>query len=108
MTRAGGTEIAKWDKKGRDAFDLWSRERAEELARVNRKLQRRNVNAMLANANLDGLFGASNYSFAGVWLHSPSHGCYTFVPFMYGWGSPYGFFYNSRFWMPNCPPCRRG
>ncbi len=107
VTRAGGTEIAKWNKKGRDTFDLWSRERAEELARVNGKLQRRNVSAMLANANLDGLFGAGNFPFAGVWLHSPPHGCYTFVPFMYGWGSPYGYFYNSRFWMPNCRPCHR-
>ena len=107
FTRAGGFEIVKWDKKkSRDGFDEWSRERAEELARINDKLQLRRTNSLLASTNFDHLFGTSNYNFLGFWLFNEAYGCYTFIPLMYGWGSPYGFHYSARFLPSNCRPCR--
>ena len=101
---------AKFDKKQqRDALDLWSRERAQELARINERLQRRSVNTLLAHARLNDSFFGSGFGHTGVWLWSPFAGCYTFLPFAYGWPSPYGFsygmsyygFYNASF----CTPC---
>lgn len=108
FARAGGFEIVKWEqKKSRDGFDEWSRERAEHLARINNKLQVRRANSLLARTNFDDLFGMSSYSFLGFWLFDAGYGCYTFIPLMYGWGSPYGFHYNARFFPSNCRPCRR-
>ena len=97
---AGAPEVAKFDKKQqRDALDLWSRERAKELAKINDRLQRRSVNTLLAHARFDDLFfGSGRYGHLGVWLWSPLSGCYTFLPFAYGWPSPYGFNYGMGFY----------
>ena len=95
---AGAVPASKFDKKQhRDALDLWSRERAKELAQVNARLQRRNVNTLLAHSRLDDLlYGFGGY--VGVWLWSPLSSCYTFLPFSYGgWPSPYGFSYSTGF-----------
>jgi hypothetical protein len=106
VTRGGAAEIVKWDKKGRDAFDLWSRGRAESLARANRKLQARSVNSLFARTDFDSLFGPSRYMYSGLWLLDSNTGCYTFLPFGYSWGSPYGFWYEARAFIGNCLPCR--
>lgn len=107
----GTPAVAKFDKKlQRDTLDLWSRERARELAKINERLQRRSVNALLAHTSFYDLFmGSGRYGHMGVWLWSPFAGCYTFLPFATGWPSPYGFnyglgyygFYNAGF----CTPC---
>jgi hypothetical protein len=107
---AGAPLVAKFDKKQqRDALDLWSRERARELAKINDRLQRRGVNTLLAHARFDDLFfGAGSYGHLGVWLWSPFAGCYTFLPFAYGWPSPYGFSYGMAFYGYGanfCTPC---
>ena len=102
---------AKFDKKQqRDALDLWSRERAQELAKINDRLQRRSVSTLMAHANLnDSFFGGRGYGYTGVWLWSTLAGCYTFLPFGYGWGSPYGFAYGMSYYgyfNPTlCTPC---
>ena len=91
---SGAVELAKFDKKDRDALDLWSRDRAEEIARANRALQVRQLNARLASYNTP-YFGSA---FAGVWLWNAA-GCYTFLPFIPGWSSPYGFGFTAwMFW----------
>jgi len=107
---AGAPAVAKFDKKQqRDALDLWSRERARELAKINERLQRRSVNTLLAHARFNDLFyGAGSYGHLGVWLWSPFAGCYTFLPFAYGWPSPYGFSYGMGFYYYGanfCTPC---
>jgi hypothetical protein len=92
-----GVEVAKLDKKNRDALDLWSRERGKELAKANEKLTRRTMTTMLAQVRLNNIFDASNrYGYAGVWLWSVGAGCYTFLPFYSYWQSPYGFDYWQR------------
>jgi hypothetical protein len=91
----GAVEVAKSDKNGRDALDAWSKDRAEEIARVNRKLQVRQLNAQFASIGWNNPYFGSN--FGGVWLWGG--GCYTFMPFVAGWSSPYGFMYPAwMFW----------
>jgi hypothetical protein len=89
-------------KKANDDVEFWSKERAEALAKANRRINDR----MLASAfsNSDWLFGS--HRSAGFWFFNSTSRCYTFLPFYYGWGSPYGgsysiaiynpFFYNPR------------
>ena len=91
---AGGVEVAKLDKKNLDALDLWSKERAEELAKLNRKLKAKQTNALLANANFNRFYGRFGH---GVWVYNPGSRCYTFLPFFGSWSSPYGSGYGSYY-----------
>jgi hypothetical protein len=93
VTTAGSVEIAKFDKKERDALDLWGKERAEEIARVTRKLQLKQINAALARTPWDSFYSSDNLF--GVWFFSPRGNCYAFLPF-YFWVSPYGYSYDLQ------------
>jgi hypothetical protein len=96
----GGVELAKLDKSSLDALDQWSRDRGKELAKLNETLARRQVNnTMLARAGF-----SQGYSYGGVWAFSASFGCYTFLPFYWGWSSPYGYGYNSWLYTPRYYP----
>ena len=86
----------KKEDKTRDNLEAWSKDRAQTLARANSSLSRRDINLLLASARFDYWFD----SFAGrsgCWLYLRSCGCYTFFPFSYGWGSPYGSVYSASF-----------
>lgn len=95
------------DKKKVDGVDTWSKERSKTLAQANRKIQRREMSALLAGTR-DRWFRHSAAS-SGLWYYNASYSCYTFVPFYMGWGSPYGFSY-SRAVFPGyyCGGCRGG
>ena len=96
----GGLEVAKLDKKDRDALDLWSRERGKELAKLNEKLSRRNANTLLSNMSLS-MF-PNRFSSTGVWFYNSLSGCYTFLPFggYSYWRSPYGHSYGKQLFLP--------
>ena len=85
------------DKKDSSDFDKWSKGRAETVAQANRKIRGREINSLMASLNgpwglrFSGLVG-------GLWLFNPRFGCYTFLPFGYGWGSPYGNSYSNSFY----------
>lgn len=102
---AGGVEQAKLDTKQKDELDLWSRQRAKTLAEANRKLSRRDVNALFARLNWFGYVSPAyglrpGYPF-GIWFFDVSRRCYTYLPGLYGVASPYGFGYdNSIYWNP--------
>jgi hypothetical protein len=102
-----GVEVAKFDKKNKDALDVWSKERAENLAEANRKLSQRNVNALLA-MNASNNFFTADRTF-GLWFWNGRSNCYTFLPFYVGWRSPYGSWYGSSFgvspYVPGCYSC---
>ena len=88
--------IAKLNKHDVDTFDLWSKQRAEFLAQANRKLSNRVFNGYLSNNSLfDWRFSARNSW--GIWTYSSFSRCYTFLPFYYGWSSPYGNYYGNYF-----------
>jgi len=87
-------KLEKQDKKG-DDFDGWSKQRAEFVAQANRRITRRDLSLMLASFRDPWSRGFGNGY--GVWLFNSRFGCYTFLPFSYGWGSPYGNSYSSPF-----------
>ncbi|HEX8175936.1 MAG TPA: FecR family protein [Pyrinomonadaceae bacterium] len=96
IVRGGQIEIAKLDKKSRDSFDLWSRERAEYLASLNRTIPSYAINSSFNTFGNDLLFRTGFGRPAGIWFRSGN--CYVFVPTYYGgWSSPYGFAYPSGY-----------
>lgn len=89
-------ERAKLDKS-KDTFDVWSKQRAELLARANQRLSLKTFNGYLATS-----FSAWDSHFwgrrrLGLWTYNPRMNCYTFLPFYYGWSSPYGHYYGSYY-----------
>jgi hypothetical protein len=92
----GVAAVAKLNK-GKDAFDAWSKQRAELLAQANARLVNRSFNGYLSSfSGWDSWFwGPRRF---GLWTYSPRAGCYTFLPFYYGWSSPYGHYYGSYYW----------
>ncbi len=46
----------------------------------------------------------SLYDSFGLWVYSRYDGSYCFLPFGYGWSSPYGYFYPRDIWRYNLPP----
>lgn len=89
----GEPVLAKLDKKDQDDFDLWSKLRAKTLAQANQKISNRSVNGYLAGlSDFEAFSAASSW---GLWAYSPFARSYTFVPFRYGWSSPYGHYYGN-------------
>jgi hypothetical protein len=91
----GVSELAKVPKE-KDAFEAWSKQRAQLLAKANERLSRRALYGYLNDRSWDSWFwGPRRF---GLWTFNASFGCYTFLPFYYGWSSPYGHYYGSYFW----------
>ncbi|MGH9931040.1 MAG: FecR domain-containing protein [Pyrinomonadaceae bacterium] len=90
------------EKKDRDALEAWSKERAQTLARANSRISGRTLTAFVAS------FGTSYAGRrSGLWLFNTDIGCYTLVPFGFGWESPYGGWY-SRFYYGGGYCCGQG
>jgi hypothetical protein len=89
--------MAKLEKadKEKDAFDNWSKERAETVAKANRRIRGRDLSLIMASLNSpwSGFSGRSS----GIWMYNSRYSCFTFVPFFIGWGSPYGSSYSQSF-----------
>ena len=99
-------KLQKADKKKVDSFDTWSEERSDTVAEANRKIRRREVSALMASAR-DRWFNTFLSPTSGFWYFSPRYGCYTFIPYYGGWGSPYGSSYSSAFFPGYyCGGCR--
>jgi hypothetical protein len=90
---ANDTQIAKIDKHDQDQFDSWSKERGQALARANQKISFRSLHEQLSSVRWRWVYSAANPF--GLWTWSALSGCYTFMPFYYGWSSPYGRYYGS-------------
>ena len=87
-----GQSIAKLEKNEKDQFDDWSKLRGQTLARANERLSARTLNGYLASSTWRGM--DVRFGRWGLWTWSPFASCYTFLPFYYGWGSPYGSSYG--------------
>jgi hypothetical protein len=81
------------DKNNPDDLEVWSKDRAKTVAQANRRVTRRDMSLAMASFNDD--WGRFSARFSGIWMFSPRYGCYTFLPFFGGWGSPYGSSYDS-------------
>jgi len=88
-------KLNKAEKKNFDAFEGWSKERAETVAQANRGIKRRDMSLLMASYNDRWLDG---FPRGGMWVYNPRSRCYTFMPFYGGWGSPYGSSYSSAFY----------
>ena len=86
-------KLQKAEKKQFDGLDTWSKERAKTVAMANNRIRRRDLTVLMASMNDRWFRGRS----AGFWYYNSAFNCYTFLPFYYGWGSPYGGSYSSSF-----------
>lgn len=97
-TVGGGDNVAvaKFDRDERDDLEQWSRDRAKELTKVNDRLQRDSLRSTLIssfNSNRWSLFDSF-----GLWVYDPVFSGYCFLPFGYGWSSPYGYGFGRDIW----------
>ena len=100
VTKAG-VSVSKFDKSAGDALDVWSKSRSKELASLNDHLQRRSLtNSLLSSYNNRGW---NIYNSFGLWLFDPGVRNWLFLPFGYGWSSPYGWDYGWGLWRCNMP-----
>ena len=94
-TNVSVAKLTKEEKKTED-IDVWSKERAQTLAKANSHITGRMINSAFASyANWDPFSRTS-----GLWFFNSRMGCYTFLPFFYGWGSPYGSSYSTSVYSP--------
>ncbi|MBA3633198.1 MAG: FecR domain-containing protein [Acidobacteria bacterium] len=98
-----GNQVAvrKFDRDDKDALEAWSKIRAKELAKVNSRLERNNLRNTLVNSfNRNGW---SLYDSYGLWVFDRFSGNYCFLPFGYGWSSPYGYGFGRDIWYLRLP-----
>lgn len=86
---SGSVAVAKFDRHDKDALDLWSKARGKELARITKSFQRDGLRTALMRSFLGR--GWNMYNSFGLWVFNPFYGTYCFLPFGYGWSSPYGY-----------------
>jgi hypothetical protein len=99
-------DIAKFDSDIKDEFDLWSKDRAKELARISTQVRRNSMQNALTNSffgNGSG-FGWNMYHSFGLWAYDPFWRSFCFVPFGYGWSSPYGYGFGPNIFWYDLPP----
>ena len=91
-TNVSVAKLTDEEKKNKEEVEVWSKDRAKSLAQANSRIS----NRMLTSAFRDSdpfYFGAMRRT--GLWFFNSRAGCYTFLPFFYGWGSPYGSSYGT-------------
>jgi len=97
----GGLSVSKFDRDTNDPLDLWSKERGKDLTRLNAKLQRAPLsNSLISSFNQRG-WGL--YNSFGLWVFDPVRRMWCFLPFGYGWSSPYGWAYDYDLWRCRLP-----
>jgi hypothetical protein len=97
-TAVSVAKMTKAEKKSKEneEVDVWSKKRAETLAKANRRISDRMLTSAFASfRDTDPFFGPSSRGRLGLWFYNSAAGCYTFLPFFYGWGSPYGSSYST-------------
>ena len=92
-TNVSVAKLNKEEKKIEDGVDIWSKERGKSLAKANSHITDRMLTSALTS------YSGFNYPFSnrslGVWFFNGRLNCYTFLPFYYGFGSPYGGSYGT-------------
>jgi hypothetical protein len=95
-TNVSVAKLTKEEKKVQEDVENWSKQRAEILAKANRRINDRMMTSAFASFRDWDPFSRS----AGLWFYNRAAGCYTFLPFYYGWGSPYGNSYSTSIYSP--------
>ena len=100
QTNISVAKLTKEEKKAleKQDIDVWSQARAETLAKANRRITNRMLTSAFASSDP---FGHARYSRGfGLWFYNSIAGCYTFIPWYYGWRSPYGGWYSNGIYNP--------
>jgi uncharacterized membrane protein YgcG len=90
-TNVSVAKLTKEEKKVKEGIDNWSQERGQTLAKANRRISDRMLTSAFSSYRNWDPFSRS----FGLWFYNSRVGCYTFLPFYYGWGSPYGSYSTS-------------
>lgn len=85
------------EKKDLDSLELWSKSRAQVVAKANQALTSRDRRILRSGFSDDWAFRFSP-RIGGIWFFDSVFGCYSFMPFYAGWGSPYGGAYSRSFY----------
>jgi hypothetical protein len=93
--------VVKFDKGKKDAFEIWSKDRAKQIAAINARLEKRTLTNSLLSAY--GRSPFSLYNSYGLWVFDRFSGTYCFLPFMRS-GSPYGYGFDRDIWDCPLPP----
>jgi hypothetical protein len=94
--------ITKFDRDKRDDLAGWSRTRSKVLAGMTASLRNRDMRDSLMTSFIMGRWGIMD-SF-GLWVYNGRYGTYCFLPFGYGWYSPYGYGLGPGIGWYNLPP----
>jgi hypothetical protein len=96
-------KLTKEEKKAAEQSDVdaWSKQRADTLAKANRRITDRMMTSAFATLRD---FNAFQRTSLGFWFYNRGVGCYTFLPFFYGFGSPYGWGYSTSIYANYFPP----
>jgi hypothetical protein len=89
VNRGSMSEVTKIDKRDKDSLELWSRDRAEYLASINRS-----VAPGIVDVGTD-LWASYNDRYSGAWAYDSRRACYVFLPGRGGSSSPYGYGYDN-------------
>ncbi len=93
--------IEKFDRGDKDSLETWSKTRAKELAKINSRLDKNNMRNTLVSSFRNN--GWNIYDSYGLWVFDRFSGNYCFLPFGYGWNSPYGYGYGRDLWYLRLP-----
>ncbi|MEJ7848504.1 MAG: FecR family protein [Pyrinomonadaceae bacterium] len=98
----GNATVAKFDRDDKDALENWSKARSKELSKVSGSFQRTQMRTALMQSFLGRQWNM--YDSFGLWVFDPFGRNYCFLPFGYGWQSPYGYGFGSHVGWYNLPP----
>ncbi len=95
VLNGSNVSIQKFDRDEKDPFDAWSKSRAKQLAKANARLRRKTLKNSLVSGFRSNRWNSFNTF--GLWTFDASFGGYCFLPFSYGWRSPYGYGFRRNF-----------
>lgn len=93
--------VAKFDRDDKDAFEIWSKQRAKEISALNAKLEKENLRNSLLRSYSQRPF--SLYNSYGLWVFDARTGTYCFLPFGFWGRSPYGYGFGRDIWDCSLP-----
>jgi len=102
-TNVSVAKLTKEEKKASESqeVDIWSKERGKMLAKANNRIDGRMLNSAFASSRYWDPFSRDLFaSRNGIWYYNANTRCYTFLPFFYGWGSPYGSYHTTLYYPP--------
>ncbi len=93
--------VVKFDRDKENPLDEWSKMRAKELAKANSRLERQDLRSNLISSFNNG--NLNLFQSFGFWVFNNYTGSYCFLPFGYGWSSPYGYGFGRDLWYMRMP-----